>query len=77
MFVTNQAQVNLPRACAVCKLITIHTIVEQTLRSSHLVFKDLLKYFNSLDNEVINSQFLSSFKKVLKIKLLRKYENRS
>ena len=27
------------------------------------------KFFNSLDNEVINSQFLSSLKKILKIKL--------
>ena len=35
------------------------------------------KFFNSLDNEVINSQSLSSFKKVLKIKLFRKYENRA
>ena len=35
------------------------------------------KFFNSLDNEVINSQSLSSFKKILKIKLLGKYENRS
>ena len=32
---------------------------------------------NSLDNEVINSQSLSSFKKKLKIKLLSKYENSS
>ena len=30
------------------------------------------KFFNSLDNEVINSQSLSSFKKKLKIKLLSK-----
>ena len=29
------------------------------------------------DNEVINSQSFSSFKKMLKIKLLSKYENRS
>ena len=35
------------------------------------------KFFNSLDNEVINSQSLSSFKKKLKIKLLTKYENSS
>ena len=35
------------------------------------------KFFNSLDNEVINSQSLSSFKKKLKIKLLSKYENSS
>ena len=33
------------------------------------------KFFNSLDNKVINSQSLSSFKKKLKIKLLSKYEN--
>ena len=33
------------------------------------------KFFNSLDNKVINSQPLSSFKKNLKIKLLSKYEN--
>ena len=31
--------------------------------------------FNSLDNKIINSQSLSSFKKKLKIKLLSKYEN--
>ena len=35
------------------------------------------KFFNSLDNKVINSQSLSSFKKKLKIKLLSKYENSS
>ena len=35
------------------------------------------KFFNSFDNEVINSQSLSSFKKKLKIKLLSKYENSS
>ena len=35
------------------------------------------KFFNSLDNEVINSPSLSSFKKRLKIKLLSKYENSS
>ena len=35
------------------------------------------KLFNSLDNKVINSQSLSSFKKKLKIKLLSKYENSS
>ena len=35
------------------------------------------KFFNSLDNEVINSQSLSSFKKKLTIKLLSKYENSS
>ena len=34
-------------------------------------------FFNSLDNEVINSQSLSSFKKKLKITLLSKYENSS
>ena len=34
------------------------------------------KFFNSLDDEVINSQALSSFEKILKIKLLSKYENR-
>ena len=33
------------------------------------------KFFNSLDNKIINSQSLSSFKKKLKIKLLSKYEN--
>ena len=33
------------------------------------------KFFNSLDNKVINSQSLSSFKKKLKIALLSKYEN--
>ena len=32
-------------------------------------------YINSLDNKIINSQSLSSFKKKLKIKLLSKYEN--
>ena len=35
------------------------------------------KFFNSLENEVINSQSLSSFKKKLKIKLLSNYENSS
>ena len=35
------------------------------------------KFFNSLDNKVINSQSLSSFKKKRKIKLLSKYENSS
>ena len=35
------------------------------------------KFFNSLDNKIINSQSLSSFKKKLKIKLLSKYENSS
>ena len=34
------------------------------------------KFFNSLDNKVINSQSLSSCKKILKIKLLSKYESR-
>ena len=34
-------------------------------------------FFNSLQNEVINSQSFSSFKKLRKIKLLRKHENRS
>ena len=32
---------------------------------------------NSLDNEVINSQSLFSFKKILNIKLLSKFENQS
>ena len=40
-------------------------------------FQGPTKFCNSLDNEVINSQSLSSFKKILKIKLLRKYENRA
>ena len=35
------------------------------------------KFFNSLENEVINSHSLSSFRKILKIKLLCKYENQS
>ena len=35
------------------------------------------KFFNSLDNEVINSQSLSSFEKKRRIKLLSKYENSS
>ena len=35
------------------------------------------RFFNSLDNKVINSQSLSSFKKKLNIKLLSKYENSS
>ena len=38
-------------------------------------FQGPIKSFNSLDNKVINSQSLSSFKKKLKIKLLSKYEN--
>ena len=55
---------------------TVYRIVEQTLRGFRLYFKDLI-FFNSLDNEVINSQSLSSFKKILKIKSLSKYENSS
>ena len=35
------------------------------------------KFFNSLDNEVINSQSLFSYKKKLKMKLLSKYGNSS
>ena len=35
------------------------------------------KFFNSLENQVINSKSLPSFGKILKIKLLCKYENQS
>ena len=55
---------------------TVYRIVVQTRRSSRPFFQGP-KFFNSLDNEVINSQSLSSFKKKLKIKLLSKYENSS
>ena len=41
---------------------TVYRIVVQTLRSSRPFFQGP-KFFNSLDNEVINSQSLSSFKK--------------
>ena len=54
----------------------VYRIVVQTRRSSHPFFQGP-KFFNSLDNKVINSQSLSSFKKKLKIKLLSKYENSS
>ena len=54
---------------------TVYRIVVQTLRRSR-PFQGP-KFFNSLNNEVINSQSLSSFKKKLTIKLLSKYENSS
>ena len=53
---------------------TVYRIVVQTLRRFLPFFKGL-SFFNSPDNEVINSQFLSSFTKKRKIELLSKYEN--
>ena len=55
---------------------TFYCIVVQTLEKFSPFFQGP-KFFNSLDNEVINSPFLSSCKKTLKIKLLSKYENSS
>ena len=49
----------------------------RTNTKKFLPFFQGLKFFNSLDNEVINSQPPSCFKKILKIKLLTKYENSS
>ena len=54
---------------------TVYRVVVQTKKFSS--FFQGLKFFYSLDNKVINSQSLSSFKKKLKIKLLNKYENSS
>lgn len=53
---------------------TAYPIFEQMLRSSEF-FLDEPKLINSLDNEVIASRPLSSFEKIIKIKLLSKHEN--
>ena len=51
---------------------TVYRIVVQTCTKKFSPFFQGPKLFNSLVNEVINSQSLSSFKKKLKIKLLSK-----
>ena len=53
----------------------VYPIAEQILRSSEF-FPHEPKLIDSLDNEVINSRSLSSFEKIIKIKLLSKHENR-
>ena len=53
---------------------TIYHNYCRTNTKKFLPFYQGPKFLNSLDNKVISSQSLSSFKKKLKIKLLSKYE---
>ena len=66
--------------CRYSDMILIYKHEEVLARTNTKKFSPFFqgpKFFNSLDNKVINSQSLSSFKKKLKIKLLSKYENSS
>ena len=53
---------------------TVYPIVEQTLRNFQFFFQGP-KFFNLLDNKVINSTSISSFKKTLKSNLIKKLVN--
>ena len=52
------------------------TLLSNEHSVSFLFFRDPTLFY-SLDNEVINSRYLSFFKKILKIKSISEYENRS
>ena len=52
------------------------TLLSNEHSVSFLFFRESTLFY-SLDNEVINSRYLSFFKKILKIKSISEYENRS